>query len=412
MAKAKRATRTDEADRKVERVSRFDLGKLGKLERTPSGGVRIPARVAKSGILEYVRGDGSIAREWLPPEEASKGLETLADAAVTIGHPADGRMVTPATFRRDAVGHVREPGRFVGGFVETSLAVEDAVAISRVDAGELVEISSGYACALEMRSGVTPDGERYDAIQRDREYNHVALLPIGGGRAGREVALRLDARAAYERTDRTDEKREPAMEHETIDGVTYKIGTPEWTQARKLAAQRRDAADAEVKSKLDAAEAAAADLRGKLDAAIAEVEKLKADMAAELSEEKMDARAESRLALLSTVRPILGEKFDGKADATLAAALSVPVGSRLSDETIRRAACAKLDGKAPAGLDGKPLVGDLLAVYFAGRIAAPASAAPAPSSQARADAILPTLAGPRAPAPFRGPNLADKWRSL
>lgn len=119
-------TRCDDASTTVDAsVLRFDAGTIGKLERTPVGGVRVPARVTRSGVLEYRRQDGTTSREWRPPEEvfAADSLASLADAAVTVGHPAAGR-VTPESYRGDAVGYVREAGRADGRFVATMLAVQ------------------------------------------------------------------------------------------------------------------------------------------------------------------------------------------------------------------------------------------------------------------------------------------------
>lgn len=183
---------------------RFDRGSIvSKLTRTPTGGIRVPARVSRTGVLVYQNADGSSFREYRPESEAfhPDSLKSLEDAVVTVGHPLN-EMVSPATSSRYGVGHVRGPGRRDGRFVLSELAVLDAKAIGAIDARELSDISSGYTCRLEQGPGTTPDGERYDAIQRDVRYNHVALLPAGAGRAGRDVSLRLDASAAaHERFD-------------------------------------------------------------------------------------------------------------------------------------------------------------------------------------------------------------------
>lgn len=184
--------------RGVARVSRIDVGRLGKAEQTPQGGYRIPAYVTRTGVLEYLREDGTVQREYRPPEEvfAEPSLESLSDAVVTDFHQG---MVNPATYREVTVGHVSAmpaPARD-GDFVAARLVVLDANEIALIDAGERVENSCGYDCTLDITPGVTPEGLAYDAVQKNIVYNHVALLPRGFGRAGNDVQLRLDAKGDH-----------------------------------------------------------------------------------------------------------------------------------------------------------------------------------------------------------------------
>lgn len=306
-----RETRCDDAGAPQGAALRFDAGTLGKLERTPTGGVRVPARATRTGVLVYQRADGSTVREYRSPEEVSRAdsLASLDDAAVTIGHPASGK-VTPATIKADGVGYVRGGGRMDGKFVEALLVVSEESAIKRMDSRELVELSCGYSCDVEMRSGVTPEGERYDAVQRNIKYNHVALLPRGGGRAGRDVALRLDGSGIEiddTRTPSDARTRGHNVKTERIDGIDYEIGTPAWEQARKnhdeLVAARADAKD--KSEKLTAATAQLAAEKNRADA-----------LEAELAPARIDARVAERAALIEKVRPVLGAeaKLDGLSD--------------------------------------------------------------------------------------------------
>lgn len=335
---------------------RFDVGAIGKLERTPTGGVRVPARVTRSGVFPYRRADGSTVLEYRPEAEVFAGpsLASLADCAVTVAHPASG-SVTPETFKRDSVGYVRDPGTRDAQFVATQLVVQDADAIARIDAGDLIELSCGYGCLLEMTPGVTPGGERYDAIQRDVVYNHVALLPRGGGRAGRDVALRLDG-AAVALPDSEPEQRNDSMKTEKIDGVDYTIGSPEWTQANAQRLARLDADLAascakcdELTKQLDAVKAELAGKQAALDAQTAA-------LACATDETKLDAHLDARAQLLARARSVLGTstKLDGK-----------------TADTIRREVLTKLDGAAC--VEGKDE--SFVTAFFTGRMAAVASSA-------------------------------------
>lgn len=170
---------------------RYDAGVLDKAERTPQGGLRIPAYVTRTGIFEYHRPDGSVQREYRPPEEVfhADAMQSLEDAPVTDLHPSE--MVVPNNFQSLSRGHCREPGR-KDEFVTAHLVVQDAALIKAIDAGERSEISLGYTCDLDFTPGEI-NGEKYDAIQRGIRINHAALGPKGWGRAGPDARVRLDS---------------------------------------------------------------------------------------------------------------------------------------------------------------------------------------------------------------------------
>jgi hypothetical protein len=177
---------------------RYDFsGKLSRAEKTPAGGARVVARVARTGVQNYRMRDGSTRREYRAPTEVFKAdsLASFKGAAVTVGHPAN---VSPQSWKRDAVGVVLdEPKRVKVGaheYLEVSLDVNDAETISKIDAGELVELSCGYDADFESRPGTDPaSGESFDGYQRNIRINHVALLPQGQARAGREARLLVDS---------------------------------------------------------------------------------------------------------------------------------------------------------------------------------------------------------------------------
>lgn len=184
-------------------VQRWDTIALGgqNFERTPQGGIRVRARVSRSGILEYDLPDGTKRREWCPPEELFRpeSYSTLHDAPITVHHP-DGGEVQSGTYQRVTVGHCStdiapEQNEYLAG----TAVIQDESTVRMALGGSLTELSAGYLSALEMTPGVVPEGypdagQPYDCIQRNRKYNHVALLPPGMGRAGPEVSLRLDSK--------------------------------------------------------------------------------------------------------------------------------------------------------------------------------------------------------------------------
>lgn len=294
-------------------VSRFDLSRIGSVEKTSRGGRVIDAAMTRSGVFVYRR-DGIEEREWRPESEVfdAASLASLSDAPVTVLHPE--AMVTSDTYKRDSVGHVRAGVQRSGTLATGKVVVEDADAVRRIDARELVEISCGYTCDMELTSGVTPEGERYDAIQRNVRYNHVALGPRGWGRAGGEVSLRLDGGAAFTRLDDVAESRREgkSMAVEKIDGIELEIGSAPWKQAREKQNSAREKELTELRDQL-------AKTTARADSADRRVAQLEASS----TPAAIAARVAARVDLESRVRPILGAsvKLDGKSDDELMAAV-------------------------------------------------------------------------------------------
>jgi len=179
---------------------RFDRSvRLARVDATPQGGLAAGANLTRVGVFTYTKADGTRVRELRHPDEVFKpeSLATLKGAPLTIGHPG---MVTPDRYRELNVGHVADDVRRDDRFVAATVRIQDAAAVAAVKAGDLVEVSCGYTADVVPETGVF-NGEEYDAVQRNVRYNHAALLPAGGGRAGREVALKLDANDAIEQVD-------------------------------------------------------------------------------------------------------------------------------------------------------------------------------------------------------------------
>jgi len=179
-------------------VTRLDRGQVRKIERTPQGGVRVDAAFTRVGVLAYRDGMGREWREYRPEEEVFRAdsLSTLCAAPATLLHPD--HLVTADTWRADARGHLVDDVRRDGAFAAGSIIVQDGEVARRVLLGDedpdaLRDLSCGYSCDVDQTPGVTPTGDRYDAVQRNIVYNHVALLPKGAGRAGTSVGLRMDA---------------------------------------------------------------------------------------------------------------------------------------------------------------------------------------------------------------------------
>jgi uncharacterized protein len=307
----RRSTRLDEADG-AARVARLDYGTIGKVRRTPQGGRIADARLTRTGVFRYLNHDGTERRELRLPEEVFKAdsLATLADAPVTDGHPDE--PVTPATYSKVARGHVRgDAKREADRFVAAELALQDADLISKAERGDQAEVSCGYTCELELKAGEY-NGERYDAIQRDIEYNHVAL--VKRGRAGREVSLRLDAAEQVDSEDKGSRRINADEEHHMkpkyrIDGIDYEVGSPEFMQALQKRDERRDAEIVELKAERDK-------LQGERDGLKTKLDKAEGDLKKATDPTAIAAAVKARVDLEQDARAIGGDeiKLDGLTD--------------------------------------------------------------------------------------------------
>lgn len=276
-------------------------------------------------------------RECRLPEEVFKtrSLATLSAAPVTDLHPT--QMITPTNVRELSIGHVSDDVRPEGELVSAAVTVQDAGAIEAVERGDRRELSCGYQCRIDETPG-TYRGQQYDVVQRDIVYNHVALGPRNWGRAGRDVALRVDAADGGSDDDVFRLDAADALSVATIaapegdldmDMVTVRIDgvdSPAPKQTAQLfekAITTRDDALVEAIGERDAE-------KGRADGLASEVVQLKAKLAAAEDPKRLDAAVSERSALVEQAKRVLpaDHKFDG-----------------LSARQIHEAVLKKLDAK-------------------------------------------------------------------
>ncbi|MBL1311269.1 MULTISPECIES: DUF2213 domain-containing protein [unclassified Pseudomonas] len=156
--------------------------RITQREYTDEGFLKVPGRVARTGIQEYLARelglDGDpmrVVRVYRPEDEvfSDASLGTYDASDVTNNHPHS--LVTAATYKGVAVGVVRGPGRRDGDFVICDLIVKDQKTIDEIIGGKC-ELSAGYTAVYDETPGVTEDGQTYDYIQRDIKINHVAIV--------------------------------------------------------------------------------------------------------------------------------------------------------------------------------------------------------------------------------------------
>lgn len=289
-------------------MQRYDTVTLQAVQ-TDEGFYNDSPVIGRTGILIYRNADGTERREYRPPEEAfnDDSLKSIRGKPVTLGHHG---MVTA-----DNIGNAKAVGTVLSAARKDGNTIRADVVIYNLDTTDR-ELSCGYTTTLDETAGVTPEGEHYDAVQRNIRYNHLAI--VTRGRAG-VARLNLDG-------EQYIEESEDAMEKIKLDSGLEYDAAPEV----KLAFDS-------MKEKAEADKKAFDELQAKYDVASAEVEKLKADAVKAEEAYKADFAEAVKTAL--ELREIAKEKGVENADG-------------MSNDEIKKAVIAKvypdvkLDGKS------------------------------------------------------------------
>lgn len=185
--------RTDAADVKLEQ--RYDRAELLRPVRLPNGTMVAEGIVAKEGILEYPEPGGKVRRELVTLETLKQSADSLSDLPLTLLHPDPSKYpdgVTPENVAELAIGNTGERIDLLnGGHTKLHIAVRRRDGLDAIEKDGVRELSLGYGVELDNTPGNHPEFGRYDAIQRRRVHNHVALVPKG--RFGASVGMRIDA---------------------------------------------------------------------------------------------------------------------------------------------------------------------------------------------------------------------------
>jgi len=324
----------------VYRLDRFDLDQA-RAQETEHGRLLIKgAIIARGGVLEYRRGDGTIRRELRDPEvmHAPEALARYEGSPLLLAtHPtrADGtpdlhtpenarqwRTVGTVTRVRPDVATDPETGRQVP-VTRADILVTDADAIRAIKSG-MRQFSVGYEATVEHAPGAWM-GQEYDARQTSDIGNHVAIVQTA--RAGKITEFRMDAMGAVLVAD--SQGREPAsrganMASITVDGVSGEVDAglvAPLTAALKRADMYDEAKKEmeEMESDKGDADSKIAELEAKVSELMGEIKALKASADAEPKGDAIQEAVQARLDLMQQAAPILGKGYDwsGKTDADI-----------------------------------------------------------------------------------------------
>ncbi|CAM0010001.1 head maturation protease [Vibrio phage K367 g1] len=171
-------------------VTVFDRStfKITEREYMDNGFLKVPGRVARTGIQEYLAcelgldGDPMRIIKVMRPEEEvfnDASLSSYNGVDVTIEHPS--KFVDTATYNQISKGTTLDAVKD-GDFVRANIIVKAKDAIEAVESGK-VQLSAGYSASYDE----APADADYDYIQRKIRINHVAL--VDRARAGNQARL-------------------------------------------------------------------------------------------------------------------------------------------------------------------------------------------------------------------------------
>lgn len=168
------------------KVQRFDSLPLDATYFTDEGYLVDHPIVTSVGIFVYHNPDGSERRELRLPEEvfAEKSLASYKGKPIIVTH--DAGYVDTDNVKEESIGTILSEGYRDGNDVRAEIIIHDTDSLKKY---KMRELSCGYNLRLDETPGVW-EGQPYDAIQRDIEINHLAL--VDKARAGEQARLNID----------------------------------------------------------------------------------------------------------------------------------------------------------------------------------------------------------------------------
>ena len=298
-----------------------------KAVKDDHGFIRDTPVLTRTGVFVYWLPDGTKRREYRPPDEVFKADSLSAFKGIPITDEHHGR-ITGNNAQGVVIGSVLSDGRQDGNNLIADVVIHNTTPIEQ---GKK-ELSVGYEVELDMTSGITEDGEPYDAIQRNIKPNHLAI--VVKGRAG-NARLNMDAADAVEYQKEDDAVTTENLTEIRLDsGISYKAAPEVVVEYNKL---KQDVAQAMADKDKEAARADTAE--AKVKELEANQEKLKQDAFTQAKKRlELEAVAKSHNVEIKTdstdrqlqeavIKSVRGDSIDlnGRSDGYIEAAFDMAV---------------------------------------------------------------------------------------
>ena len=176
----------------------------------PDGMMRVTAYILKSGVFRYDGNDlpehfrkklrdQKNVFEFIDTQAVSEEVLATLEGKPLVAYEHEWKKVEKKKPENSDAEKKSKPLKQVGtiagkptltsdGYIKVDLLITDADVIEAIKNGELVELSAGYLANAFLRPG-THDGDDYDLEQEIKRFNHVAILPPGKGRCGRDIKI-------------------------------------------------------------------------------------------------------------------------------------------------------------------------------------------------------------------------------
>lgn len=267
--------------------------KITHREFTDEGFLRVPGKVARTGIQQYLAcelgldGDPNrIINVYRPEEEvfSDASLASFDGVDITLQHPDT--LVDSTNYSRVSKGVVRGTGtRTDDNFVQCNLVIKAKDTVDAILSGTC-ELSAGYTATYDDTPGTTPDGEPYHFKQTNIRINHVAV--VDRARAGSNARIFDSGEKAMHQivtdTGRVLEVADAAVA-DAFDRLNKRVSDAEAT------ATKAQATNDGLQAKVD-------DLTGKLEQAVIAS-----------SDEAIKQRVEQIAQVQSKARKVAGDTF-------------------------------------------------------------------------------------------------------
>ncbi len=175
----------------LQMTDQIELDAAAKLRFIDGGYLSAFPRIARTGIQTYKgtecgKPDMEFVSVYRPEAEvfAKDAIHSYTHLPVTNSHP--GVMVDAKNWGKYAKGDTGDEVLRDGNTVRVPMMLRDHDTIKDFKDGKN-QLSVGYTCDLDWTPGVAPDGEKYDAIQRNIRANHLAV--VAAARGGPELKI-------------------------------------------------------------------------------------------------------------------------------------------------------------------------------------------------------------------------------
>lgn len=298
-----------------------------KAVKDDHGFIRDTPVLTRTGVFVYWLPDGTKRREYRPPDEVFKADSLSAFKGIPITDEHHGR-ITGNNAQGVVIGSVLSDGRQDGNNLIADVVIHNTTPIEQ---GKK-ELSVGYEVELDMTSGITEDGEPYDAIQRNIKPNHLAI--VVKGRAG-NARLNMDAADAVEYQKEDDAVTTENLTEIRLDsGISYKAAPEVVVEYNKL---KQDVAQAVADKDKEAARADTAEAKVKelevnqeklkQDAFTQAKKRLELEAVAKSHNVEIKADSTDRQLQEAVIKSVRGDGIDlnGRSDGYIEAAFDMAV---------------------------------------------------------------------------------------